>query len=323
MATSTEEITVDIDALDAEVARKAANGAESATKTTDQEPVTAELAVPETKPTPKQALTPEEGLQKLQKQLEEERSARQAAEQRANEAAQAEAKARTDVQTSQLDLIKGAIEQVTQQNDTLEASYADALAAQDWKAAAKAQRQMADNAAKLAQLESGKVALEKAPKPVPRAPADPVEQFCAQLSAPSAAWVRAHPEFVRDQHKNQQMLAAHQLAIARGYKADTPEYFGSIEKTLEIAPAVTKTATQDDEHDDPMADAAKPVNGSGRTASAAPAAAPVSRGGNGNGSRPNVVKLSPAEVEIAQAMGMTAEEYARNKVALKKEGKLS
>jgi len=67
-----------------------------------------------------------------------------------------------------------------------------------------------------------------------------------------------------------------------------------------------------------MADAAQPVK------RAAPAAAPVSRAGNGgNGSRPNVVKLTPAEVEMAGAMGMTPEEYARNKVALKKEGKLS
>jgi hypothetical protein len=323
MATSTEEITLDIDALDAEAAKKSTNGADKSAKTTVEEPVTVETVAPEAKQPEKKVVTPEEGLQKLQKQLDDEKAARLAAEQRANEAAQGEAKARAEVQTSQLDQIKGAIEQITQHNDALESSYADAMAAQDWKAAAKAQRQMADNAAKLAQLESGKVALEKAPKPVPRAPADPVEQFCAQLSAPSAAWVRSHPEFVRDQHKNQQMLAAHQLAVARGYKADTPEYFGSIEKTLEITPAVTKTTTELDEHDDPMADAAKPVNGAGRTASSAPASAPVSRGGNGSGSRPNVVKLSAAEVEIAQAMGMTAEEYARNKVALRKEGKLS
>lgn len=319
MSTSTEEITVDIDALDAEVAKKAAEKAKNGANGHDSETVTFETT-PEAalvaKTTEKPVLTPEEGVEKLKKQLEDEKAARIAAESRANEAAQAEAKARGEVQTSQLDLIKGAIDQVTQANDALEEKYAAALSSQDWAGAAKVQREMANNSAKLAQLESGKTALEKAPKPTPRVVADPVESFCANLSAPSAAWVRAHPEFVRDAHKNRQMIAAHELAIARGYNADTDEYFKSIEKTLDLTPTITKTEIAEDE--DPMAAAAKPVQ-----TRAAPAAAPVSRGGNGNGSRPNVVKLSAAEVEIAQNMGMTPEEYARNKIALKKEGKLS
>ncbi len=321
MSTITEEISVDIDALDAKAAqeaeRKGKNGqstTEATALTTETDPVAVEKGDPDPKVAAKPVVTPDEGLEKLRKQLEDERTARQAAEARANEAAQGEAKARTEVQTSQLDVIKGAIERLTESSDVLEEQYANAMAAQDWKAAAKAQRQMADNASKLTQLEAGKVALEKAPKPVPRAPADPVEQFATQLSPASAAWVRAHPEFVRDKHKNQQMLAAHQLAIARGYSADTPEYFTSIEKTLDLAPAVTKPIEQET---DPMADAAQP------TRRAAPAAAPVSRSNGANGSRPNVVKLTPAEVEIAQAMGMSVEEYARQKVALRKEGKLS
>lgn len=319
MSTPPEDITLDIDVLDAEAAKKAADAAKNATNGADPEAITVEKTDPEPKPAAKQVVTPEEGLEKLKKQLADEKARADAAESRANEAAAAEAKARGEVQTSQLDLIKGAIEQVSQASDVLESQYADAMAAQDWKAAAKAQRQLADNAAKLAQLETGKKALESAPKPVPRAPSDPVEQFCAQLTAPSAAWVRAHPEFVRDQHKNRQMIAAHELAMARGHKADTPEYFASIERTLEIA----HTDPKPNEDDDPMADAAKPVNG-GR--SVAPAAAPVSRSGHGNGSRPNSVKLTPAEVEAAHASFPDSktplEDYARNKLALKKEGRL-
>lgn len=327
MATSTEEIIVDIDALDAEAAKKAANSAEPSAKTVDQEQVTVETAAPETKQPTKQVVTPEEGLQKLQRQLEDEKAARLAAEQRANEAAQGEAKARTDVQTSQLDLIKGAIDRLTENKAALKAKLSAAMAAQDFDSAAEAQSAMADNAAKLAQLESGKEALERAPKPVPRAPADPVEQFCAQLSAASAAWVRSHPEFVRDQKKNQEMLAAHQIAISRGHKPDTPEYFSSIERTLEITPAVTKTPPETEEHDDPMADAAKPVNGSGRVASSAPASAPVSRGGNGSGStKPGRVTLTRDQIEMAHASFPDSktplEDYARQLVALKKEGKL-
>ena len=55
---------------------------------------------------------------------------------------------------------------------------------------------------------------------------------------------------------------------------------------------------------------------------AAPAAAPVSRSGTASGTRPNVVRLSSEEREMASMMGMSPEDYARNKIALKREGKL-
>jgi hypothetical protein len=315
MSTTTDEIAIDIDAADAKAAADAAKKSTNSAATDSTPEVQIEKTVAETPRAEKTVVTPDEGLEKLKKQLEEERAGRLAAEQRANDASRAEVAARTEVQTSQLDLVKGAIERLTESNDSLEGAYADALAAQDWKAAAKTQRQMADNAAKLTQLEAGKKALESAPKPVPRAPADPVEQFASALSPASATWVRAHPEFVRDPHKNRQMIAAHEIALARGLKADSPEYFASVEKTLDVAPPVV---TKTDPAPDATADAAQAVGGR-----AAPAAAPVSRSNGAHGNRPNVVKLTPQEVEMAGIMGMTVEEYARNKVALKKEGKLS
>lgn len=318
MSTLTDEISIDLEAADAKAVEKAAkndaNGAAAAIDT-DTPEVAVDKIDAAASNAEKTVVSPEEGLEKLKKQLEEERALRQNAEQRANDASRAEATARGEVQTSQLDLVKGAIERLTESSDALEAQYAEAFTAQDGKAVAKIQRQMADNAAKLTQLEAGKKALESAPKPVPRAPADPVEQFASALSPASATWVRAHPEFVRDPHKNRQMIAAHELALARGHKADTPEYFASVEKTLDLtAPVVTKV----DPEPDATADAAQAVGGR-----AAPAAAPVSRSNGAHGNRPNVVKLTPQEVEIAGIMGMTVEDYARNKVALKKEGKLS
>lgn len=313
MSTPTDEISVDLEAADAKaaeaVAKKGANGAAA----TDPDAVAVEKTAAEPVAAEKAVVTPDEGLEKLKQQLADERSGRLAAEQRANEASRAEAAARGEVQTSQLDLVKGAIERLTESSDTLEGQYADAMAAQDFKAAAKLQRQMGDNSAKLIQLEAGKKALEAAPKPVPRAPIDPVEKLCSQLTPASAAWVRAHSEFATG-NKYQQMIAAHELALARGHKAESPEYFASVEKTLDLTPVVTKVETQAD----PTLDAAQPTGGR-----AAPAAAPVSRSNGTHGNRPNVVKLTPQEVEMAGIMGMSAEEYARNKVALKKEGKLS
>lgn len=318
MSTTTDEIAVDLEVADAksaaETAKKGANGAAG-----DPNAGAPDIDVVNDDAQPakvdKTVVSPEEGLEKLKKQLEDERAGRLAAEQRANEASRGEAAARGEVQTSQLDLVKGAIERLTESSDTLEGQYADAMAAQDWKAAAKAQRQMSDNSAKLTQLEAGKKALESAPKPVPRAPVDPFEQFVGQLSPASATWVRAHPEFVRDPRKNREMIAAHELALARGLKVDTPDYFASVEKTLDLTAAVV---TRADSQVDPTVDAAQPSGGR-----AAPAAAPVSRSNGAHGNRPNVVKLTPAEVEAAENSGLTLEEYARNKVALRKEGKLS
>ena len=313
MADENGEITLDVDALDAAAGKTVANGADHESTVVVDPDVAA-------KTTAKDPVTTEAGIEKLQKQLKDEREARAAAEARARDAAAGEAEARGTVQKTQLEQIKGAIAQVSQANDVLEDQYAEALAAQDFKAAAKVHRQMVDNSSKLSQLEAGKSALERAPPPVARAPVDPVEKYVSTMGKEyprSIAWVRAHPEFVLDQHKEQQMLAAHQLALARGHTPDTDTYFASIEKTLDLSPAPTLVAPHADDPD-PSADAAQLANG-GR--GAAPAAAPVTR--SGGASRTNVVKLSPAEVEMAQNMGMTVEEYAKNKVALKKEGKLS
>jgi phage I-like protein len=48
----------------------------------------------------------------------------------------------------------------------------------------------------------------------------------------------------------------------------------------------------------------------------------VTRSGNGIGQRPNTVRLTAAEREIASDLGMSEQDYARNKLALQKEGKL-
>lgn len=326
MSTPTDEITVDLEAADAKAAEAAAKKAANGTGITDDPEVTVEKTPAEPAKAAEAVVTPEQGLEKLKKDLENERAGRLAAEQRATDAANAEAKARGDVQTSQLDLVKGAIERLTESSDTLEGQYEAALAGQDFKAAAKIQRQMADNSAKLIQLEAGKKALESAPKPIPRAPADPVERFVEGMSPASAAWVRSHPEFVRDPLKNRQMIAAHELALARGHKADTPEYFGSVEKTLDITPAITKTDPVNNGAD-PTADAAQVAGGR----STAPAAAPVSRNGrgaNGTTDRPGAVTLTREQADMAYMTfpdlkpAEAEREYARNMVALKKEGKL-
>ena len=170
---------------------------------------------------------------------------------------------------------------------------------------------MSANEAKLLQLNNGREAMESAPRPPePQLPpSDQVEDFASRLSPRSADWVRKHPEFVRDPRLNSKMIAAHNLAVADGIPPDTDDYFTAIEETLKIGSRNVQTDT-DDQH------AAKVV----RRRDAAPAAAPANRGNQSTSS--NVVRLSAAQREMAEVMGMKPEEYAKNMVALKKEGKI-
>jgi hypothetical protein len=253
-------------------------------------------------------------LDALKAQLEEERKARLEAQRRASEAEYSAYEAKGEVQDTSLHLVSNAIDTVIQNNNILKANYRDAMAMGDFDTAADIQSEMSSNAAKLLQLEQGKQALENQPRQPAPTPyvADPVEALASQLSPRSADWVRRNPQYATDPRLYQKMLAAHNLAVADDIPADSDDYFAAIEDTLRIR-------RQDNSGDyDAMADAAKPTQ-----RRSAPPAAPVSRSGGGGGSKPNRVTLTAAEREMASMMGMTPEEYGRNKLTLQKEGKLN
>jgi len=253
-------------------------------------------------------------LETLKSQLEEERKARLEAQRRASEAEYSAYEAKGEVQDTSLHLVSNAIDTVIQNNNILKANYRDAMAMGDFDTAADIQSEMSSNAAKLLQLEQGKQALENQPRQPAPTPyvADPVEALASQLSPRSADWVRRNPQYATDPRLYQKMLAAHNLAMADDIPADSDDYFAAIEDTLRIR-------RQDNSGDyDAMADAAKPTQ-----RRSAPPAAPVSRSGGGGGSKPNRVTLTAAEREMASMMGMTPEEYGRNKLTLQKEGKLN
>lgn len=274
---------------------------------------------PEAASPPEEEITPEIGIEALRHQLEMERQARAEAERRARDAESTASKASLEVQDSNLQLISSAIDSVNRANFMLKRDYASAMAAGNYEHAADIQSQMSMNGAKLLQLENGKAALEqRIASPQPKqmeTPLDPVEAVASQLSPRSAAWVRAHPECVRDQKLYLKMVGAHNIAIADGYTADTDEYFSEIERQMGMRRQATSVSREETE--EPSSMAAKPM-----AKKAPPPAAPSSRAAsNGSGGR-NTVTLNSAEREMASIMGMTPEEYAKNKVALKKEGKL-
>ena len=260
-------------------------------------------------------IAPDEGIELLKANLKRSEDARIEAERQAHEARQQATTATTEVQDSRLQLITTAMETVKQSNEALRAKYREARINNDPDAEWEINQELSKNAAKMIQLEAGKASLErraKEPPPVAR-PADPVEAMAAQLTPRSAAWVRSNPDYARDPRKTQEMIAAHNLALARGHTADSDSYFETVEKILELRkqePVV--------QHEEATAAAAK-ASGGRQTA---PPAAPVSRSGSGDGKRPNTVTLTKEQREIAEAIGITAKEYAMNLVALKAEGRM-
>jgi hypothetical protein len=101
------------------------------------------------------------------------------------------------------------------------------------------------------------------------------------------------------------MFRAHESAVDHGYAPDSDAYFQFVENRMGISESRQQPASA-------------PVQ-----RKASPPAAPVSRSGNGTGSRPNVVRLSSEQQEMAKNLGMTNAEYAAQVVALRKEGKLT
>ena len=234
-----EQISIDLDALDVQKAKA------DAQRTPAEPEIKVEAPVEAPKPDQKRGaavVTPDEGLEKLKKQLEDEKKATESerqgrieAERRAQEASDSEVKARTEVQGSQLDLITNAIATIEQSNEALKSAYREARANNDTDKEWELQETLSENAAKLIQLKAGEKALKNAPKPTPRPMTDPVEQFAAKLTPTSAAWVRSHPEYVRDPKKNRAMLAAHELAMSRDIAPDSEEYFQDVEDDLGTA----------------------------------------------------------------------------------------
>ena len=259
--------------------------------------------------------SPDEGIQSLRLKLEQEKIARLEAEKQARLSAEHAYRASSEAHDTNLQLVKSAIETVKSTSDNLKRAYAEALSVGDYSKGAELQEAMSLNAARLMELERGRAAMENTPPPQQRDP-DPVETLASQLSPRSANWVRRNPQCVTDPRLYQKMVAAHNLAVADGYEPDSDDYFGFIEDTIKIN---RRQAPQREvlEEEDNFSSAAKPVQ-----RRSAPPSAPVTRSGTATGQRPNQVRLSAAEAETARDLGMTPEEYARNKLLLQKEGRL-
>lgn len=266
-------------------------------------------------------LTPkaEDVAEKLRKQVEDEKKLRLEAEERARNAERTAAESKGEVQDTQLSLIEGALNSRSNEKTNLKEKYRDALATGDYDAAADINEKMTTLSAQILQLEAGRDRLKSMPKVSEASHIDPVERMANQLSARSASWIRNHPQFANDPRLNQKLIGAHNMAVADGIRADSDEYFERVEELLGINKNVERRENEGEEQE---SHAAKKIEGRRPSDSAPPAAAPSRSAPSNGGNKPNVVRLSRDEREMAQMMGMTDQEYAKNKVALQREGKL-
>lgn len=248
-----------------------------------------------------------------QKQIEEANTKRADAERLAQaraddlDRAQRETvKTRSDAVSAEMMAINNAIANTDHERNDAKAAYKTAMEAGDYDAAAEAQAKLSEVAVKAQRIKEGKAELERRAEAA-KTQADPIEQYVAQLSPQSASWIRRHPETVSDPGKRDKLQRAHYRALRSGIRVDSPEYF----QHMDVEMGYTQRQADADEIDDDPP----------QQRQAAAPAAPVSRGGAAQAplARPNVVRLTAAQREIAAACGMTDAEYAKQLLAIQRE----
>lgn len=320
-----------------------ARTAEEAALTPVSEPVTIELTeppiqlaaestaaalAPETSRVETRA-EPEPEANPLQKQLDELKAAEQLARAQAAEAQRQTAEA---IRIAQEHAQNAAAAEVAQEqsvyNETINAiaaakadgdkaqtDYAVAIEAQDYAAAAEAQRRMSTASAYLARYEDNKAYLDqqrevrKTERPQQQQPTQPqltVEQYIDtmhQLSPKQKSWLKAHPDAMTDQAKNNGLGWAHYKATNAGIAVDSPEYFAALETELGYRQAEPEL--------EPTVE---------RRGNSMPVSAPVQRSApspTGGSVAPTRVELTPEQREHARIAGVDEVTYARGVLRLR------
>ena len=236
------------------------------------------------------------------------------AEKRAQHASQEAYRANLEVEDTNLHLVNNAIDTIKRDTSILKNQYKEAMSVGDYDRVAEIQEILSSNAVKLSQLESGKQAMESRPQPAQPQPqrfADPIDEIASQVTPASADWLRRNKDYLNNKKTMKEMFRAHEDAIDDGIIPDTRQYFEFIENKIGLRKQV-------EVHEESALSAASAPT----QRRVAPPSAPVTRSGTASGTRTNIVRLSGDEREMAAMMGMTEKEYAQNKLALQKAGKL-
>jgi hypothetical protein len=257
-------------------------------------------------------ISAEEGILKLKKQLEDSNNALLKAEQERRTLQQRISGAEVEVQDTNLQLLRSAIDSVGKENGNLQREYAMALRDGNFDRASEINVVIAHNASKLTALENGRMALEERLKAPPRPSApdtnDPVELRAAALSPKSAAWVRRNPDLARDDRMWAKVMGAHYEAVSEGHAPESDDYFNYIENKVQKPARPQRQMDQDEE--EPFSSASKP-------SAKRPPAAPTSSTASSFKSSRNAVRLTDNEREMAKISGYSEEEWAKFKLMTK------
>jgi hypothetical protein len=222
------------------------------------------------------------------------------------------AAARGDAMVSNYDTIITGIRAAEADKDRVKARIREAFELGDGAAAAELQDELSQLNQRIAHMDEGRRQIEEdherrrrqaeqTDRQTPVRQADPravLEQHIAPLSEPSKQWVRRHPDAFLDPSKKARVIQLDAVAQYQGLQPDTPAYFAFIEEQMGYRQPSDSRQT-------------------GRQSYAAPVSRTASGGSNPR--QQTRVALSPAEQNMAKALDMTLEEYARGKIAMQKQ----
>jgi hypothetical protein len=252
----------------------------------------------------------------VQRKLDESEARRIAAEKRATDAEQRERQVTTGAIDDRKQMIQTALDTIEANVTTIQGQLADAMAVGDFAKHAELTVALNRQLAAQPDLLRGKAALEQqAKQPQPRtidqlSDSEKIELYVKNMTPLSAAWIRAHPQYVTDPKLNVKITARHWAALEAGHVADTDGYFRFVEAGLQLPTGnghdtTTTMTTTTTVQPDPTAAAAQVVK---RRDDVQPSPAAPSRGGGGA----RTIRLTPAQQEAARDSGMTYQEYAQS-----------
>lgn len=152
-----------------------------------------------------------------------------------------------------------------------------------------------------------------------------VDAFIATLGPREQAWAKEHKSVFLDERQNLKLTGLHNLALADGIQPGTDAYFERLDKGLGFAKEPAETGGEAEPTRSGGEEGEKEVivdmsKDRGKAAEvddgARRVSAPVTRGGVDGGGSKMQVRLSKAEIEMAEAMGLSRQEYAQNKLAM-------
>lgn len=238
---------------------------------------------------------------------------RQAAEQRVREREHEASESKTRAEDAEYDAILNAIGAAESEAEGAQRDISVASEAQDSKGVGEASRRLARAEGRLAQLEDGKLAIERAKtaaaaraKEAPRQERNNnnggVDQYIDQLPnlLPSQRdWLRNHPDSLTDTRKNLRLQGAHVEAEDQGLRPGSAKYFTYLEERLGYKEPEERDEGAMDEPDEP------------RTPVSAPPSRSATNPGTGRPSSTRIT-LTPEQREIARLSGIDEITYARN-----------